>query len=61
MLRGLGALLAAVPILLSAHTSDHLTICPTGFEPSRPIVVLGSGAQIAMSKQVAGNADLIGR
>ena len=50
-----------MPTLFSAHSSDHLTICPTGFDPSRPIVVLDSGAQIAVRKQVAGDADLFGR
>ncbi len=50
----------AVPILFPAHSSDHLGMCRTGFDPSRPIVVLSSGAQIAVREQVAGNADLIG-
>jgi hypothetical protein len=52
--------IAAEPTSFSAHFSDHPTMRPTGFDPSRPIVVLDSGAQIAMGKQVAGNADLIG-
>ena len=34
---------------------------PTGLDPSGPIVVPGEGAEIAVSKQVAGNADLIRR
>ena len=52
---------SVAPILFSAHSSDHLTICPAGFDSSSPIVVLDGGAQIAVRKQVAGNADLIGR
>ena len=51
---------AAAPMSFSAHSGDQLTMCTTGFDPSCPIVVLG-GAQITVPKQVAGNADLIGR
>jgi hypothetical protein len=53
---------SAGPVLLPAHCLDHQRMCPTGLDPSRSVVVvLGCGAQIAVSKEVAGNADLIRR
>ncbi len=51
---------AAAPILCFSYCSDHLPICPTGFDPSGPIVVPGSRAQIAVSEQIASDTDLIG-
>jgi hypothetical protein len=48
-----------VVLIQPAYSSDHMTICPIGLDHSRPIVMLDSGAQVAMHKQVAGNADLI--
>jgi hypothetical protein len=41
---------SVAPILFSAHFCDHSTISPTGFDSSRPIVVLDGGAQIAVPK-----------
>jgi hypothetical protein len=49
------------PALPSAHSLNQPSICPTGFDPPRPIVMPGGGAQVAMSKQVARDTDLIGR
>ena len=60
-LRGVGSRDLPCPPLPSAHSLNHQRICPTGLDPPRPIVVPGGGAQIAVSKQVAGNADLIRR
>jgi hypothetical protein len=48
-------------MLFSAQSGDHLTMRPTGFDPSCPVVVLGSGAKIPVRKQIAGDADLVGR
>jgi hypothetical protein len=58
-LGGLGP--SSAPILLSAHSSDHLTMCPTGLNTSCSIVVLAGGAEIAVSKQITSDADLTGR
>jgi hypothetical protein len=43
------------------HSSDHPTLCATGFDASCPIVVPDRGPQITVREQVAGNTDLIGR
>ena len=47
--------------LFSPHSSDQLTMCPAGFDPACPIVVLIGGAQITVPEQVVCNTDLIGR
>src|SRR5262245_38895398 len=47
---------SAVPAL--ADFLDQQRMCPTGLDPPRANVVPG-GAQIAVSEQIAGNADLI--
>src|ERR1019366_6565823 len=57
---GKEASLAPAKRSFCTHSSNHPMVCPTGFDTSRQIVMPRGGAQIAMSKQVACNADLTG-
>ena len=45
------------PRCLFAYGCDHRACARLGFDPLRSIVVLGGGAQIAVSKRIAGDVE----